>query len=148
MINLRYIFYLIFLTLVIIIIINWNNLVKIYNYKIYKENCIVSNLSYFTKNSIYKDNEFNRNQVDDFCNCKVESFRNDGVEIFISKLSVQEKFVDKDTWAKDNSALLALVSALDLIDMKSLRLLVLSQVANYFWVVEFGGVDDTKGPDD
>ena len=96
MINLRYIFYLIFLTLVIIIIINWNNLVKIYNYKIYKENCIVSNLSYFIKKSTYKDNEFNRNQVHDFCNCKVESFRNNRVEIFVSKLRVQEKFLDKE----------------------------------------------------
>ena len=96
MTNLRYIFYIIFLTLVIIIIINWNNLVKIYNYKIYKENCLVSNLSYFIKNSTYKDNEFNRNQVDGFCNCKVESLRNDGVEIFVSKLSVQEEFLDKE----------------------------------------------------
>ena len=43
------------------------------------------------------------------------------------KLSCGEaKFVDKDTWAKDNSDLLALLKALDLIDMKSLRLLVLS----------------------
>ena len=96
MINLRYIFYLIFLTLVIIIILNWNYLVKIYNYKIYKENCTVSNLSYFIEQSTYKDNEFNRNQVDNFCNCKVESFRYNRVEIFVSKLSVQEKFSDKE----------------------------------------------------
>ena len=96
MINLRYIFYIIFLTLVIIIIINWNNLVKIYNYKIYKENCIVSNLSDFIEQSTYKDNEFNRNQVDNFCNCKVESLRNNRVEIFVSKLSVQQNFLDKE----------------------------------------------------
>ena len=96
MINPRYIFYIIFLILVIIIIINWNNLVKIYNYKIYKENCLVSNLSYFIKNSTYKDNEFNQNQVYNFCNCKVENFRNNRVEIFISKSSVQEKFLDKE----------------------------------------------------
>ena len=101
--NYKKLFYLIILIiLVFLIIYNWSFLSNIYNYKIYKENCII------TKINDKKNYEFivSNEEAVKFCDCKVESFKKENIEIFISKLRVQKKFISKekiiDKKCKDN----------------------------------------------
>ena len=78
--------------LIFLLIYSWNFLSNIYNYKIYKENCIITKIN---------DNESNKTIVSKdeavkFCDCKIESFKKENIKIFISKLKVENKFVAKE----------------------------------------------------
>ena len=66
---------------------NWNYLSNIYNYKIYKENCIITRINNKSDKSIYSKEEIVK-----FCDCKVESFKKENIKIFVSKLRVEKKF--------------------------------------------------------
>ena len=101
--NYKKLFYLIILIiLVFLIIYNWSFLSNIYNYKIYKENCIITKIN---NNKNYKF-IVSKEEAVKFCDCKVENFKKEKIEIFVSKLRVQKEFIAKekiiDKKCKDN----------------------------------------------
>ena len=76
------------LILVFLIIYNWSFLSNIYNYKIYKENCIITEINNKSIKTIIP-----RDKVVKFCDCKIESFKKENIAIFVSKLRVENKFI-------------------------------------------------------
>ena len=96
MINIRYISYSLILILIIIFFFNSNNLYKYYNYYIYKENCIISNFSNLKENKNNTDTQSSKDNLKKFCNCKIDKFKKLNVEIFISKLTVKDKFLKEE----------------------------------------------------
>ena len=77
--------------LVFLIIYNWSLLSNIYNYKIYKENCIITKINNKSNNTIVS-----RDKAVKFCDCKIESFKKENIAIFVSKLRVENKFIAKE----------------------------------------------------
>ena len=73
------------------IIYNWNFLSNIYNYKIYKENCIIAEINNKSNKTIIL-----RDKAVNFCDCKIESFKKENIAIFVSKLRVENKFIAKE----------------------------------------------------
>ena len=81
------------LVLVIFLIINnWNFLTDTYNYNIYKENCIITKINEQKNYPINISEEV----AEKFCNCKIENFKKENIEIFVSKLRVEKKFIAKE----------------------------------------------------
>ena len=79
------------LILVFLIIYNWNFLSNIYNYKIYKENCIITEINNKSNKTVIAKDEAVK-----FCDCKMKSFKKENIEIFVSKLRVEKKYVEKE----------------------------------------------------
>ena len=77
--------------LVFLIIYNWSFLSNIYNYKIYKENCIITKINNKSNKTIIP-----RDKAVKFCDCKIESFKKENIAIFVSKLRVENKFIAKE----------------------------------------------------
>ena len=91
-INFKNTFYFSILFLIILLIIyNWNFLSNSYNYKIYEENCIINTIN----ENNYKTQIF-REEAEKFCDCKVKKFKKEKIKIFVSKLSVEKKFFEKE----------------------------------------------------
>ena len=87
------IFYLSIIALVFFLIINnWNFLTETYNYNIYKENCIITKIN-DQKNY---PNNISEDLAEKYCDCKIENFKNENIEIFVSKLRVKKKFIAKE----------------------------------------------------
>ena len=84
-------FFTIPLILIFLIIYNWNFLSNIYNYKIYKENCIITEINNKSNKTIIL-----RDKAVNFCDCKIESFKKENIAIFVSKLRVENKFIAKE----------------------------------------------------
>ena len=79
------------LILFFLIIYNWNFLSNIYNYKIYKENCIITKINNKSNKTI-----MTRDEAVKFCDCKIERFKKENIGIFVSKLRVENKFIAKE----------------------------------------------------
>ena len=77
--------------LIFLIIYNWSFLSNIYNYKIYKENCILTKINNKSNKTI-----ITRDKAVKFCDCKIESFKKENIEVFVSKLRVENKFIAKE----------------------------------------------------
>lgn len=77
---------------ILLIVFNWNFLLNIYHYNIYKENCIISS----TNNYKINQKEVIRDKAIKFCNCKIKNFKKEQIKIFVSKLRVQKKFLEKE----------------------------------------------------
>ena len=88
MVKTKYIYFITFLVIILIVIKNWTFLENKYNYLIYKENCIIS----------YKPlNSKNKTEALTFCECKIKYLQNRNIEIFVSKLKTEEKFSNEVT---------------------------------------------------
>ncbi len=79
------------LILFCLIIYNWNFLSNIYNYKIYKENCIITIINNKSNKTIVP-----RDKAVKFCDCKIENLKKENIEIFVSKLRVENTFIAKE----------------------------------------------------
>jgi len=77
---------------IFLIIYNWSFLSNIYNYRIYKENCIITKINNNKNDKFKVSNE----EAVKFCDCKIENFKKENIEIFVSKLRVQKKFIDTE----------------------------------------------------
>ena len=86
-----YYFY-IFIIIIFLIIYNWNFLLTTYNYKIYKENCIITKINEKKNNQ----EKFSQNEALKFCNCKTEKLKKEKTRIFVSKLRVEDEFFEKE----------------------------------------------------
>ena len=86
--TMKYIYIFTFLLIIFIIIKNWSLLENKYNYIIYKENCIISYINL---------NSENRTEALKFCDCKIKYFQNLNVNIFVSKLKVEKKFLNEES---------------------------------------------------
>ena len=91
--NFKNIFYLTTVILLILIIIyKWSFLSNLYHYMVYKENCIVATIN----NENSDKNEISKKNAIKFCECKIENFKIENIEIFVSKLRVEKKFYEKE----------------------------------------------------
>lgn len=92
-IRFKNIVYISIITLVILLIIkNWRFITDIYKYHIYKENCIIAKINDKKDYSI----NISEDMAEKFCNCKIENFKKESIEIFVSKLRVEKKFIPKE----------------------------------------------------
>ena len=93
LIRFKNIFYLSIVSFAIFLIIyNWNYLTNTYKYNIYKENCIITKINDQKKYS----NNISEHVAEKFCDCKINNFKKENIEIFVSKLRVEKKFVAKE----------------------------------------------------
>ena len=79
------------LILFFLVIYNWNFLSNIYNYQIYKENCIITKINNKSNETLVP-----RDKAVKFCDCKIESLKKENIEIFVSKLRVENTFIAKE----------------------------------------------------
>ena len=80
------------LILFFLIIYNWNFLLTTYNYKIYKENCIITKINEKKNNQ----EKFSQDEALKFCNFKTEKLKKEKTRIFVSKLRVEDEFFEKE----------------------------------------------------
>ena len=85
-------YFYIFIIIIFLIIYNWNFLLTTYNYKIYKENCIITKINEKKNNQ----EKFSQNEALKFCNCKTEKLKKEKTRIFVSKLRVEDEFFEKE----------------------------------------------------
>ena len=91
-IKFKFIFFLSMLVIVLFLTINWRFLTDIYEYKIYKENCIITKIN----DKINKTNDISKIMAERFCDCKIENFKKEKIKIFVSKLRVEKQFLEKE----------------------------------------------------
>ena len=84
-------YFIMFIIFIFLIIYNWSFLSNIYNYRIYKENCIITEINNNNDKFIVSNEEAVK-----FCDCKVENFKKENIDIFVSKLRVQKKFINAE----------------------------------------------------
>ena len=87
-IKFKYIFYLSIFAVVISLTANWQFLRDIYEYNIYKENCII--------NKINQTSNISKIIAKEYCDCKIENFKKEKIKIFVSKLRVEKQFLEKE----------------------------------------------------
>tara|TARA_X000000950_G_scaffold246791_1_gene304599 strand:+ start:2713 stop:3036 length:324 start_codon:yes stop_codon:yes gene_type:complete len=87
-IKFKYIFYLSMFSAIVFLAINWHFLSDMYEYNIYKEKCIITKIN--------KTSSISRIRAKKFCDCKIENFKKEKINIFVSKLRVEEQFLEKE----------------------------------------------------
>tara|TARA_B100001564_G_C20435135_1_gene576410 strand:- start:130 stop:483 length:354 start_codon:yes stop_codon:yes gene_type:complete len=84
-------YYTISLILIFLIIYNWNFFSNIYKYNIFKENCIITKINNKSNKAVISKDEAVK-----FCDCKIKSLKKENIEIFVSKLRVENKLIAKE----------------------------------------------------
>ena len=87
-IKFKYIIYLSLFSVIVFLTVNWRILIDMYEYNIYKENCIITKINQ-TSNTT-------RIIAEKFCDCKIENFKKEKIKIFVSKLRVEKQFLEKE----------------------------------------------------
>lgn len=75
-------------SVIVFLTVNWRFLKDMYEYNIYKENCMITKINQ-TSNTT-------RIIAEKFCDCKIENFKKEKIKIFVSKLRVEKQFLEKE----------------------------------------------------